>query len=372
MHFFIHPKMKTLQFLRLATFCLTLTALLPGCHPKPAPQETSAFMLSDTMLSRIRIDTARTMPVRSELTLVGRIMADENRVIEVFPLVGGNVENVKVELGDYVRKGQTLATIRSGEVADFERQNTQAEADLLLAEKNLRVAQDLFESKLNSQREVIAAQKEVERAQAEVSRIKEVYHIYGVGKSSTYTVKAPIDGYIIQKNVNQGTQLRSDNANSLFTVGQISEVWVLANVNESDISRVKPGMTADIQTLAYPDELFHGHVDKLYTVLDPGTKAMTVRIRLPNPGLKLRPEMHTTVTLRYDDGGQMVTVPAGSVIFDKSKHYVMVFRGRSDIETREVTVLKSLGDVAYVRTGVKPGERVISQNQLLVYDALND
>ncbi|WP_425290713.1 efflux RND transporter periplasmic adaptor subunit [Spirosoma linguale] len=366
--------MKTSPFLRLTFFCLViaLTALLPGCQPKPATQEATAFMLSDTMLSRIRIDTARIQSVRSELTLVGRIMADENRVIEVFPLVGGNVENVKVELGDYVRKGQTLATIRSGEVADFERQNTQAEADLLLAEKNLRVAQDLFESKLNSQREVIAAQKEVERAQAEVSRIKEVYRIYGVGKSSTYTVKAPIDGYIIQKNVNQGTQLRSDNANSLFTVGQISEVWVLANVNESDIGRVKPGMTADIQTLAYPDELFHGRVDKLYTVLDPGTKAMTVRIRLPNPGLKLRPEMHTTVTLRYDDGGQLVTVPAGSVIFDKSKHFVMVFRSRSAIETREVTLLKSLGDVAYIRTGVKAGERVISQNQLLVYDALND
>lgn len=366
--------MKAPLAMRVLTFvCLAgLTGLLPACHPKPAPQEATAFMLSDTMLRKIRIDTAKIQPLRSELTLVGRIIADENRVIEVFPLVGGNVENVKVELGDYVKKGQVLATIRSGEVADFERQNTQAQADLLLAEKNFRVAQDLFESKLNSQREVIAAQKEVERAQAEVSRISEVYRIYGVGKSSTYVVKAPIAGYIIQKNVNQGTQLRSDNANSLFTVGQISDVWVLANVNESDISRVKPGMTAEMQTLAYPDELFRGKVDKLYTVLDPDTKAMTVRIRLPNPDLKLRPEMHATVTIRYDDGGQMATIPAGSVIFDKSKHYVMVFKSRTDIETREVTLLKSLGDVAYIRTGIKPGERVIAKNQLLVYDALND
>ena len=86
-------------------------------------------MLSDTMLRKISIDTAKIQPLRSELTLVGRIIADENRVIEVFPLVGGNVESVKIELGDYVRKGQTLATIRSGEVADFERQNTQAEAE---------------------------------------------------------------------------------------------------------------------------------------------------------------------------------------------------------------------------------------------------
>ncbi len=329
-------------------------------------------MLSDTMMHRIRLDSVAVQPVRSELTLVGKVVADENRVIKVFPLVGGNVEDVKAELGDYVRRGQTLASIRSGEVADLERQSIQARSDLLLAEKNLRVAQDLFETKLTSQREVVAAQKEVEKAQAEATRVKEVSRIYGIGQASMYTVKAPIDGYVIEKNVNRDMQLRSDNADNLFTIGQINEVWVLANVNESDIGRVRMGMNATIQTLSYPDELFAGKVDKIYTVLDPNTKAMTVRIRLNNKGMKLRPEMHATVTLRYEDGGQMATVPAGSVIFDRSKHYVMVFKNRSDIETREVDVLKSLGDIAYVRHGIKPGEKVISKNQLLVYNALNN
>ena len=359
--------MKTNIFLLLGC----LTAII-SCGPKPTHEEAKAFMLSDTMMRRIRIDSVETKPVRSELTLVGKVVADENRVIKVFPLVGGNVEGVDVELGDYVHKGQTLASIRSGEVADLERQAIQAQSDLLVAEKNLRVAQDLFETKLTSQREVVGAQKEVEKAQAEANRVKEVFKIYGLGKSSMYTVKAPIDGYVIEKNVNRDMQLRSDNADNLFTIGQISEVWVLANVNESDIRRVRPGMDATVQTLSYPDELFTGKVDKIYTVLDPNTKAMTLRIKLNNKGMKLRPEMHATVTLRYEDGGKLATVPSGSVIFDRSKHYVMVFRGRSDIETREVDVLKSLGDVAYVRQGVKPGEKVISKNQLLVYNALNN
>lgn len=347
-------------------------SLIVSCGPKPAPETEKAFVLSDTMMNRIRLDSVVMQPVRSELTLVGKVVADENRVIKVFPLVGGNVEDVKVELGDYVRKGQTLASIRSGEVADIERQGIQARSDLLLAEKNLRVAQDLFETKLTSQREVVAAQKEVEKAQAESNRVKEVSKIYGLGKASIYTVRAPLDGYVIEKNVNLGMQLRSDNAGNLFTIGQISEVWVLANVNESDIGRVRMGMDASIQTLSYPDELFKGQVDKIYTVLDPGTKAMTIRIRLNNRGLKLRPEMHATVTLRYEDGGQLTTVPAGSVIFDQSKHYVMVFHNRSAIDTREVNVLKTIGDVAYIKTGLKLGERVISKNQLLVYDAIND
>lgn len=353
------------------TFLGSLTAVL-SCNPKPAPQEATAFMLSDTMMHRIRLDSVQLQPVRSELTLVGKIVADENRVIKVYPLVGGNVEAVKVELGDYVRKGQTLAIIRSGEVADLERQSLQAQSSLLLAEKNLLVAQDLFESKLTAQPQVVAAQQEVDKAKAEVARVREVFSIYGLGKTSTYTVKAPLDGFVIEKNVNQNMQLRSDNAANLFTIGQISDVWVLANVNESDIGRVRLGMGASVQTLSYPDQLFAGKVDKVFSVLDPGTKALTIRIRIANTDLKLKPEMHATVTLRYQDGGQMTTVPSNAVIFDRSKNYVMVFRSRTDIETREVTLLKSLGDVAYVRTGLKPGERVISQNQLLVYDALND
>ncbi|MEZ0607058.1 efflux RND transporter periplasmic adaptor subunit [Fibrella sp. WM1] len=345
---------------------------LAGCQTKPVQEPQVAFRLSDAMMQRIQVAAAETQPLRSELTLVGKITADESRFIKVFPLVGGDVEGVNVELGDYVRKGQTLASIRSGEVADLERQRIQAQSELLVAEKNLRVAQDLVEAKLSSQREVVAAQKEVEKAQAEVNRIQEVSRIYGISKSSMYTVKAPIDGYVIEKNVNRGTQLRSDNADNLFTIGQISEVWVLANVNESDIGQVRTGMDASIQTLSYPDEVFRGKVDKLYTVLDPGTRAMTVRVRLPNKDLKLKPEMHATVTLRYEDGGSLTTVPASAVIFERSKHYVMVFHSRSEIETREVEVLKSLGDVAYIRQGVKPGEQVIAKNQLMVFNAFNN
>lgn len=346
---------------------------LVGCDKKQTTaEEIKAFMLSDTMMKRIELATVKTEPVRSELTLVGKVIADENRVIKVFPLVGGNVENVSVELGDYVRKGQVLATIRSGEVADFERQMIQAQAEVLVAEKNLKTAEELFDSKLNSQREVVAAKKELENAQAELNRIKEVFRIYGLGKTPVYLVKSPIDGFVISKNVNPGMQLRSDNDEQIFTVGQISEVWVMANVNESDIPKVKLGMKADIQTISYGNELFRGSVDKIYNVLDPDTKTMKVRIRLNNVGYKLKPEMHATVSLKFNEGGEMIAIPASSVIFDRSKNWVMVFRNRSDIETREVQVYKMLHDIAYIRAGLRTDEQVISKNQLLVYDALND
>jgi len=361
--------MKKTAFFILLTACGLMTA----CQKEQAAaEEVKAFMLSDTMMKRIELASVSTEPVRSELTLVGKIMADENRVIRVYPLVGGNVEQVNVELGDYVRKGQILATIRSGEVADFKRQMIQAQSELLVAEKNLKTAEDLFESKLNSQREVTVAKKEVENAQAELNRIQEVFRIYGLGKSTNYLVKAPIDGFVISKNVNPGMQLRSDNSEQIFTVGQISEVWVMANVNESDIPKIKTGMVANIQTISYGDELFRGMVDKTYNVLDPETKTMRVRIRLNNAGYKLKPEMHATVSLKFEEGGSMMAVPASAVIFDRSKNWVMVFKNRSDIETREVKVYKMLNDIAYIQTGLKNNEQVITKNQLLVYDALND
>ena len=285
--------------------------LLSACQKKQAvSEEAKAFMLSDTMMKRIELSKVQVQPVRSELTLVGKVIADENRVIKVYPLVGGNVEEVKVEIGDYVHKGQVLASIRSGEVADFERQMIQAQSEVLVAEKNLKTAEDLFESKLNSQREVIVAKKEVENAQAELNRIREVFRIYGLGKTTHYIVKAPIDGFVISKNVNPGMQLRSDNTEQIFTVGQISDVWVMANVNEGDIPKVKLGMAADIQTISYGQELFRGKVDKIYNVLDPESKTMKVRIQLNNAGYKLKPEMHATVSLKFDEGSSMNAIPA--------------------------------------------------------------
>lgn len=343
-----------------------------SCRKQASQQEESkAFMLSDSMMRQIVLDTVRTETVRNELTLVGKVVPDENRVIRVFPLVGGNVEDVKVELGDHVRKGQELATIRSGEVADLERQMIEAQSDLLIAQKNLSSTEDLFESKLVPERDMITARQMVDKAQAELDRVKAISSIYGVSKSASYVVRAPIDGFIVDKNVNRGTQLRSDNAESLFTVGQISDVWVMANVNESDIPKIRLGMSADIKTISFPDEVFKGKVDKIYNVLDPETRAMKIRIQLSNASFRLKPEMHATVSLNFEENTRMQSIPSKAVIFDRSKNWVLVFTSQSNIEARPVDVFRNLSKRAYISEGLADGEMVVSHNQLLIYNALN-
>lgn len=352
---------------------LLLLFALAACHkPTTGDAQKETFVISDTMMRNIAISEVQTEPVQLQLKLAGKIMADENKLVEIFPLVGGNVADLNAELGDYVTKGTVLAVIKSGEVADFERQLTDAQSDLLVTQKNLRVTEELFQSKLASERDVLAAKNEVNKNVAELNRIKEIFEIYGINHKAAYQVKAPISGFIIEKKINRDMQLRSDKSDNIFTIADINDVWVNANVYESDISKISENMYAEIKTLSYPDSTFHGKVDKIYNILDPQTKTMKVRIKLNNANYILKPEMNATITLKYDEGGSMIAVPSAAVIFDKSKNFVMVFKDKFNVETREVDVYKQVGDITYIKKGLRDGEKIISKNQLLIYDALND
>lgn len=341
-------------------------------HTAEKGEEVSSFVLSDAMMQRTKFDTAKVLDIKNELKLFGKVVPDNSKISEVFPIVGGNVAEVNVELGDYVERGKVLAVIKSGEVAELDRERKDAQNDLLVSEKNLQIAKDLFDSKLNSERDVLTAKKEVEKAQSELKRINEVFSIYGLTSESNYYVKSPISGFVIEKKINRDMQLRSDRSENIFSIAQIDQVWVMANVNETDISKIKLGYEADIQTLSYPDRIFHGNVDRIFNLLDPQTKTMKVRIPIDNKDYSLKPEMSTTVVLKYSEGKRMLAVPGSSVIFDKSKNYVMVFKDRHNIETREVNVYKQSAGMAYIKEGLKEHEVVITQNQLLIYDALNN
>ncbi len=310
--------------------------------------------------------------VRNELRLFGRITADNNKLAQVYPVVGGNVVRINVELGDHVKQGQVLAVIRSSEVAELQKERHDAQSQIAVAEKNLQVARELFGSKLNSEKDVTEAENNLVRAKAELARIDEVYSIYNLKEGSIYNITAPISGFIISKRINQNEQLRSDMTDPLFSIADIDEVWALANVNEGDISRVKLGYSATVKTISFPDDEFVGKVDKIFNAIDPETHAMKVLVRIPNTDHRLKPDMNATVMVRHNEGREMTAVPSSAIIFDKSKYWVMVYNDRTNIETRRVQVYRQLNDTAYVSQGITAGDVVISRNGLLIYDALND
>jgi len=333
---------------------------------------SNSFTLSDTMLQRISIDTARSQTVRYTINLNGRIIADESKLIEVFPFVGGNVLSVSAELGDYVEKGQLLAVVRSGEAADFERQLVQAKSDLLVAQKNLRVQQDLLDSRLTSEKEVTAAQGEVQKAKADLARINELMNIYNINQQTEYRIQSPLSGFIIEKNINRDMTLRSDKSDNVFTIAQIDEVWVTANVYESEIAKVKLGMPTEIKVLSYPDKKFNGTVDKIFNVLDPISKTMRIRIKLKNPDYLFKPEMVATVKITAEEPRQSVAIPSSAVVFDKSRQFAVIYKDRNHLETREIIVENSTEGISYVKNGLQDGEMVIGKNALFVYEAMNE
>ncbi len=187
-----------------------------------------------------------------------------------------------------------------------------------------------------------------------------------------FLVKAPSSGFVVSKDVALNMELRTEDVKPIFTISNLDNVWILANVYESDIDKVKEGYETDITTISYPDQILKGKIDKIFNVIDPETKVLRARIILGNKDFKLKPEMFASVIVKYQDTEQKMTVPSKSVIFDKNKYFVMVYKGDCDIDTREIQVYKTTQSNTYISGGLEKGEKVITKYQLLIYDALND
>lgn len=333
---------------------------------------SNQFCLSDSLQRMVALDTIRFRPVTQEIKLTGKVTFNEEKVSKVYPVVGGTVLDVLVQVGDRVNKGQALAIIKSSEIATYEQQLIAARSNLTMAQKNLEVQQDLYKSGLVPQKEIIGAEKDVQIAESELKRVREIFQIMGIEKGSDYFVKSPVEGYIVEKKLTEGMLLRADFNSEIFVVSPLRDVWVMANVYENDIAKVKEGAQANITTISYPDRVIVGTIDKVYNVIDPLTRVMKVRIRLPNDDLSLKPEMYANISVKYEQGLEMAAVPSRCVIFDKNRYFLMVYHDKCNIESRPVEVVTEANGYTYISTAVKDGERVLGKYQLLVYEALND
>jgi cobalt-zinc-cadmium efflux system membrane fusion protein len=343
-----------------------------ACNNQPMQDNDTAFSMSDMMLSKCSFDTAVFKTVQNEIRLFGKIEADNNKTAQVFSPVGGVVKHINVGLGDYVKQGQLLAVIQSSEVARFQQERTHALSEVAIAEKNLQVARDLFEGKLNSEKDVKLAESELQKAKANLSQIQEIYSIYKFKKGSEFEVTSPISGFVITKNINSNELLRTDEDQPIFSIANTSEIWAVAYVNESNIAKIKENYDASVSTLAFPDIHYKGTIEKIYNVIDATTKSMKFRVRLQNEDFKLKPEMNCTVNVSYAEDTTLISIPSSAVIFDKNKYWVMVFQDRHNLETRQIEPYRQLGNITYIQSGLQEGEVVISENGLLVYDAIND
>jgi cobalt-zinc-cadmium efflux system membrane fusion protein len=336
------------------------------------PEKQKGFVLTDSMSRKIGISTALREIVENELKLTAKIESDQDKTVDVFALVGGRVNQVKVNLGDVVTKGQSMATILSGEVASAEKDLLAAESNLAVAKRRNSAAYDMFKSGLISDKDLLQSKTDVDVAEAELGKAKNLIQIYGSRSQGYFDIKAPISGYVIKKSIADNEDVKNDLSTPVFSIVDLSKVWVMANVSETDIQKVQVGYNAEITTIAYPDSIMTGKIDKVFNVLDPESKVMKARIILDNKNGMLKPEMFAKVTLRYKEANEKVCVPSSAIIFDKNRYFVMVFKSKNDIETRQIQIYRSTSNKTYIESGLNDGEQIISKYQLLVYDAIND
>ena len=245
-------------------------------------------------------DSAASAPAPASdagLLLTGTIEANANHTVRVFPLVGGAVAHMGVELGDEVRRGQVLAVLRSGEIADLQNQRLASASDLAVARKNLAVAEELHQAELVPEQDVYRARKAVEQAAGTSAKIGRQLGVYGVSASGAYTLRAPIAGFVTEKNLTAGMRFTTSHIQSAFTVANLDSIWVLANVFEADLSRVRLGQEVEITTLSYPNAPLRSRINRVFNVLDHDSKVLKVRCTLANPGHRLKPGMHAMVRL---------------------------------------------------------------------------
>jgi len=353
-------------------FISLIAYLSVSCNSKAKDPADPKFTISDTFMRYIAFDTVRKQQVIDKLNLTGKVTFDENEVVRIYPFVGGKIQTLDVDLGDYVKKGQTLAVIHSFETADYASQLIQAESNVEVARKGADAAKSAYNNGLISEKDYISGQNDLKKALGELDRIRNILSLTGDESGKNYTIKAPVSGYIVEKNANKKMEFRSDNQTNLFTIANLDKVYVIANVFESDIKKIEEGYTARVTTISYPDKIFPGKIDKIYNVIDPDTKVMKVRIKLDNPDLMLKPEMFANIEVVYPDDKILNYIPSSAVIFDKNTNFVVVYHRRDSVENRQVHIYKSIGGNTYITDGLREGETIISRKALLVYDALSN
>jgi cobalt-zinc-cadmium efflux system membrane fusion protein len=305
------------------------------------------------------------------LTLTGKVTFNEDKVARIFPMVSGNITGVTAQLGDYVNKGEKLGVIRSGEMAGYGNDLVTAKTNLLIAKKNLDAAEDMYKSGLMSQKDFVTSQEMYKQAESQLNRSNEVLQINGGNTQGQFVVKAPISGFIVEKQINNNMAIRPDNTNDLFTISDLKDVWVMANVYESNIGQVHLGDNVDVTTLSYPGRVFHGKVDKILNVLDPTNKVMKVRIVLPNPDYALKPEMFASVRVINKTDQESLCVPSSALIFENSQYFLLIYKNQSDVKITPVQIISSNGNQSYISGAVQPRDKVIGSNAVLIYSALN-
>ena len=339
----------------------------PGSHEDASgsaamPQAEAAvapFQLSPQRMQSIgvQIGAVQSKQVSDEIRFYGNVQPNERRVSYVQTRFAGWIRQVYADAtGEFVRKGQPLFTIYSPDLVTTEQ-------EYLLAKKNQAALQQSSVGGVAAGAETLFSAAKERLLQWQVPQ-SEIDKLDVTGKVITdLTINSPVAGYVTEKNALPNMYVQPETR--LYTVTDLSEVWVMAQVFQNDAGKIKPGDPVEVTVDAYSGKVFRGRVDYILPQVDTMTRTLPVRLVFPNPGLKLRPGMYVNVTLKVPLGRQMV-VPASAVFHSGTKNLVFAYLGDGNIEPREVEVGSRVGDDLVISKGLQASDQIIASANFLI------
>ena len=383
----------------LTAMGLLAAASLTACHPEKKDESAAAepeavhrkgenelaFPNNSAQLGAIK--TVEASEANEMLThLTGRLAWDEDHTIRIFTPVSGRVEKIKAEIGQRVSKDDELAVLRSPDFGQAQADYRKAEADLALTDKTLSRQSQLLEKGAAALKDVESAQADYNRALAEKQRAELRLQMLGtIGKTfeDTYRVVAPLGGVVVDRKLTVGQEIRSDIqlggmpelVSPIFTITNPERLWLILDVPEALLPRIRVGQQVQMKAAAYPDQSFTGVIELVGASLDPVTRVAHARAVVNNKEGLLRAEMYVGATISLPatqlTKGSPVQLPTSAVFFLDGKYFLFVETNKGVFERREVKPERETAEIVVLSgVAVRRGEHVVSEGGLFLNEIL--
>lgn len=315
------------------------------------------------------------------LRLNGRLVWDDNVTVHVFTSFAGRVTSILAEPGQTVKKGDTLALVASSDYGQAQAEARKASSDFALAERTAVRVRDLLDHGAAPQKDLDQAQADLDRARSELQRATSRLAFHG-GDTRTvdqvYELKSPLDGVVVEKNLNPGQEVRPDQmlagtdkqAAPLFTITDPSRLWIQIDAGEADLPLLKHGQEFELRTRAFPGDAFKGRIDVVSDFLDPSSRTVKVRGRVDNAKRRLKAEMFVTVDLAAAGLVGGADVPSKAVYLRGEKYFLFTEEAPGQFTRREVKAGPEHEGKVLVLDGIQPGQRVVVDGSLLLEQML--
>lgn len=345
---------------------LALLLFLAGCNSSTQGDVKAAAPQPDT--EPVRYVKVVQQAIPEMLELAAKVQADPTKVVHIFPPASGRVVAIHVKPGDMVRRGQIVAILNSSDVASARSDYAKANIEATRSTRAMERQKLLLEHGAAAEKDYIDARAQAEAAAAEVARAKQRLELLNVPTSSNtdnVPLIAPASGVVLDVSTAAGEYSKSlESANPLITVADLSTVWVVGDVYEKDVAKLDRGKQVTVTLQAYPDKQWTARIDSISGALDPTTRTLKVRVAIPNPGQRLKPEMFGAILVSAGTHPALV-VPTAAIIREGNTTTVFL-NSSGKPEQRNVTVGQTIDGKVEITSGLRAGEEVASDGAELL------